>query len=390
MYGTLLTSDKTYVINIKVNITGNEIQERERWKKVKKALDRIFIEGLSAMAHGLFATLIIGTIIQQIGTFMGGNIGEMIFIAGKLAASLTGAGIGVAVAYKFKEAPLVVVSAATAGMAGAFASSILAGKVFVDGANGIWPDPENRWGQFIAAYVGIFFGHMVSGKTKVDILVTPVVTIGSGCLVGFLIGPPISGFMSWLGSLINWGTEQQPFLMGIIVSVLMGMILTLPISSAALGVILNLSGLAAGAATVGCCCNMVGFAVASYRENKVGGLLAQGIGTSMLQVPNIVKKPVIWLPAIISSAILGPVGTMVLHMTNNATGSGMGTAGLVGQIMTWQTMIQTESAQSGTDQDLADPDCASGSCDTWCFRIHEKERLDQDGRYEAGILKCYI
>ena len=117
---------------------------------------------------------------------------------------------------------------------------------------------------------------------------------------------------------------------------------------------------------------MVGFAVASYRENKVGGLLAQGIGTSMLQVPNIVKKPVIWLPAIISSAILGPVGTLVLHMTNNATGSGMGTAGLVGQIMTWQTMIQTESAQMVL------------------IRIHEKERLDQDGRYEAGILKCYI
>ena len=150
--------------------------------------------------------------------------------------------------------------------------------------------------------------------------------------------------MSWLGSLINWGTEQQPFLMGVVVSVLMGMILTLPISSAALGIILNLSGLAAGAATVGCCCNMVGFAVASYRENKVGGLLAQGIGTSMLQVPNIVRRPVIWLPAIISSAILGPVGTMVFHMTSNATGSGMGTAGLVGQIMTWQVMTQSESA----------------------------------------------
>ena len=149
--------------------------------------------------------------------------------------------------------------------------------------------------------------------------------------------------MTWLGSLINWGTEQQPFIMGIVVSVLMGMILTLPISSAALGIILNLSGLAAGAATVGCCCNMVGFAVASYRENKVGGLLAQGIGTSMLQVPNIVRKPVIWLPAILSSAILGPVGTMLLHMTSNATGSGMGTAGLVGQIMTWQTMIATEA-----------------------------------------------
>ena len=130
--------------------------------------------------------------------------------------------------------------------------------------------------------------------------------------------------------------------MGIVVSVLMGMILTLPISSAALGVILNLSGLAAGAATIGCCCNMVGFAVASFRENKFGGLLAQGIGTSMLQVPNIMKRPVIWLPAILSSAILGPVGTMILHMTNNATGSGMGTAGLVGQIMTWQVMTQTE------------------------------------------------
>lgn len=161
-------------------------------EKVKKVLDRIFIEGLSAMAHGLFATLIIGTIIQQIGTFMGGNIGEMIFIAGKLAAALTGAGIGVAVAYKFKEAPLVVVSAATAGMAGAFASSILAGKVFVDGAM-VFAGPGEPLGAFIAAYVGIFFGHMVSGKTKVDILVTPVVTIGSGCLVGFLIGPPTSG-----------------------------------------------------------------------------------------------------------------------------------------------------------------------------------------------------
>ena len=137
-------------------------------------------------------------------------------------------------------------------------------------------------------------------------------------------------------------TDLQPFLMGIIVSVLMGMILTLPISSAALGVILNLSGLAAGAATIGCCCNMVGFAVASYRENKIGGLLAQGIGTSMLQVPNIVRKPIIWVPAILSSAILGPVGTMILHMTSNATGSGMGTAGLVGQIMTWQTMTAVE------------------------------------------------
>lgn len=312
-------------------------------ERLKKILDRIFIDGLSAMAQGLFATLIIGTIIQQIGTLVGGPAGDLIYALGKMAASLTGAGIGAAVAYRFKEGPLVVVSAATAGMVGAFASKLLAGAVLVDGAM-VYAGPGEPLGAFIAAYVGIIFGHLVSGKTKVDILVTPIVAIGTGSAVGLVLGPPISGFMAWLGSLINWGTEQQPFLMGIVVSVLMGMILTLPISSAALGIILNLSGLAAGAATVGCCCNMVGFAVASYRENKIGGLLAQGIGTSMLQVPNIVRRPVIWLPAIASSAILGPVGTMVLHMTSNATGSGMGTAGLVGQIMTWQTMIQTEPA----------------------------------------------
>lgn len=307
---------------------------------IKKALDKIFIEGLSAMAQGLFATLIIGTIIQQIGNLIPGQLGTLVFMAGKVAASLTGAGIGAALAFRFKESTLVVVSAATAGMMGAFAGNVLAGKVLVDGAM-VYAGPGEPLGAFLAAYVGIFFGHIVAGKTKIDILITPIVTIGTGSFVGILLGPPISRFMAWLGSLINWGTEQQPFLMGVVVSVLMGMILTLPISSAALGIILNLSGLAAGAATIGCCCNMVGFAVASYRENKLGGLLAQGIGTSMLQVPNIVKKPIIWLPAILSSAILGPIGTMIFHMTSNATGSGMGTAGLVGQIMTWQTMIQT-------------------------------------------------
>ena len=303
-------------------------------EKLKKLLDRIFIDGLTGMAQGLFATLIVGTIIQQIGSLIGGNVGDMIFVLGKMAATFTGAGIGVGVAYRFKDSPLVVLSAATAGMVCAFA-------VLVDGAM-VFSGPGEPLGAFLAAYVGIEFGHLVSGKTKVDILVTPIVTITAGSAVGLLVGPPISEFMTALGALINWGTEQQPFLMGIIVSVLMGMILTLPISSAALGVILNLSGLAAGAATIGCCCNMVGFAVASYRENKIGGLLAQGIGTSMLQVPNIVRKPIIWVPAILSSAILGPVGTMILHMTSNATGSGMGTAGLVGQIMTWQTMTAVE------------------------------------------------
>lgn len=313
-------------------------------KFLKKWANRIFIEGLTGMAHGLFATLIIGTIIQQIGTLIGGDIGNLIFMVGKVAASLTGAGIGIGVAYRFKESSMVVLSAATAGMVGAFASKILAGAVLVNGAI-VFAGPGEPLGAFLAAYIGIEVGHLVAGKTKVDIIVTPIVTIGAGSVVGLILGPPISEFMQMLGEMINWGTEQQPFLMGIIVSVLMGMILTLPISSAALGVILNLSGLAAGAATVGCCCNMVGFAVASYRENKVGGLLAQGIGTSMLQVPNIVKKPIIWLPAILSSAILGPVGTMVFKMANNATGSGMGTAGLVGQIMTWQTMVGPESAQ---------------------------------------------
>lgn len=308
---------------------------------IKKYLNRVFIDGLSGMAMGLFATLIVGTIIQQIGTFAGGSVGNLIFLAGKAAAAATCAGIGVGVAYKFKESPLVVLSAATCGLVGGYASKILAGTFMADGTI-VLAGPGEPLGAFVAAYVGIEIGHLVAGKTKIDIIVTPLITIGAGSAVGLLAGPPISSFMTWLGSLINWGTEQQPFLMGIVVSVLMGMILTLPISSAALGIILNLSGLAAGAATVGCCCNMVGFAVASYRENKMGGLLAQGVGTSMLQVPNIMRHPLIWLPAIISSAVLGPVSTMLLHMTSNATGSGMGTAGFVGQIMTWQVMTQTE------------------------------------------------
>jgi uncharacterized membrane protein len=310
-------------------------------EKVKRILNKIFIDGLSGMALGLFATLIVGTIIQQIGNLIGGDIGNTLFTIGKVAALLTGAGIGCGVAYKFKESPLVLLSAATAGMVGAYASKILGGEFLVEGTISI-ATPGEPLGSFLAAYVGIEIGHLVSGKTKVDILVTPIVSILSGSVVGLLIGPPISRFMSLLGDLIKLGTEQQPFLMGILVSVIMGIILTLPISSAALGVVLNLSGLAAGAATVGCCANMIGFAVASYRENKVGGLFAQGVGTSMLQVPNIVRKPVIWLPAIIASAILGPISTMVFHMTNNAIGSGMGTSGLVGQIMTYNTMAATE------------------------------------------------
>ena len=306
-------------------------------KQIKKLLKEIFIEGLSGMATGLFATLIIGTIIQQIGGLISGTIGDMLFVIGKVVASVTGVGIGCGVAVRFKESPLVIMSAATCGMMGAFASKILVGSVLVDG-NIVYAGPGEPLGAFIGAVTGIYMGRLVSGKTKVDIIITPLLSILTGSAVGLLFGPPISKAMTFIGEIINISTQQQPFLMGILVSVLMGITLTLPISSAALGIILNLSGVAAGAATVGCCANMVGFAVASYRENKVNGLLAQGLGTSMLQIGTIVKKPIIWLPAIITSAILGPISTMVFHMTNNATGSGMGTAGLVGQITTFQTM----------------------------------------------------
>ena len=305
---------------------------------LKKFFNRVCIEGLSGMALGLFSTLIVGTIIQQLGLLIGGHIGQCAYYIGRMAASVTGAGIGVGVAYKFKESPLVTLSAATCGMVGAFATKILAGATILDNATTL-VGPGEPLGAFIAAYVGIEIGRIFSGKTQIDIVLTPLVSVVSGSAAGLFVGPSISKFMNQVGEMINWGAEQKPLLVGIVVSVLMGMALTLPISSAALGVILNLSGVAAGAATVGCCANMIGFAVASFRENKFGGLLAQGLGTSMLQVPNIIKNPLIWLPSIITSAILGPIATCSLvQMTNNATGSGMGTAGLVGQIMTYQDM----------------------------------------------------
>ena len=320
------------------------VMTKDFWKKLGK---EIFIDGLSGMASGLFATLIIGTIIVQVAGLIPGVVGTYLFMIGKMASAMTGAGIGIGTAKRLEASPLVQVSAATAGMCGAFASKLLAGAAIVSGtvdgglelSNAVvLSGPGEPLGAFVAVMGCIYMGRLVSGKTKVDILVTPFVCIVSGSAVGLLVGPSISAFMTWLGSIINWGTEQAPFVMGIVVSVLMGIILTLPISSAALGIILGLSGIAAGAATVGCCANMVGFAVASYRENKVNGLLAQGLGTSMLQIGNIVKKPVIWLPAIVASAVLGPVSTCVLRMTNNPTGSGMGTAGLVGQINAYQDM----------------------------------------------------
>lgn len=304
-------------------------------EKTKKILNRIFIDGLSGMALGLFSTLIIGTIIAQIGTLIGGPVGSYLKAISNVAKTLTGAGIGVGVACKFKEGPLVTVSAAVAGMIGAFPA---APEAITLGA------PGEPLGAFVAAYVAIEVGHLVAGKTKVDILVTPLISICAGAAIGLFVGPYITDFMKWLGGLVNVNVEQSPIFGGIIVSVLMGMILTLPISSAAIGISMGLTGLAAGAATIGCCCQMVGFAVTSFKDNGVGGLFAQGIGTSMLQIPNIMKRPLIWLPPTLASAILGPIAIIgPFHMTNNATGSGMGTSGLVGQIMTYQTMVATES-----------------------------------------------
>lgn len=300
---------------------------------MKKILNHIFIDGLSGMALGLFSTLIIGTIIGQIGTLVGNEIGTYLIAISSVAKTVTGAGIGVGVAAKFKQGPLVTVSAAVAGMIGAFPA--LGMESFALGKAG------EPLGAFVAALIGIECGRLVAGRTKIDIILTPLVSICTGAAAGFIVGPPISNFMKWLGNLVNINVEASPILGGIAVSVLMGMILTLPISSAALGVSMGLTGLAAGAATIGCCCQMVGFAVASYRENKFGGFIAQGIGTSMLQVPNILRRPLIWLPPIISSAILGPVASAVLHMVSTPIGSGMGSAGFVGQIAAYGAMLET-------------------------------------------------
>lgn len=300
---------------------------------VKKYLNRLFIDGLSGMAYGLFSTLIIGTILCQIASLVGSNqVGDYLNAMGNVAKTLTGAGIGVGVACKLKSAPLTTVSAAVCGMIGAFPN--IANEGFIIGK------PGEPLGAFIAAYIAIEIGRFVAGKTKVDIIVTPISCIIGGAIAGYFVGPYISTAMMWLGNLVNVNVVKYPILGGIAVSVLMGIILTLPISSAAIGVSMGITGLAAGAATVGCCCNMVGFAVISYRENKLGGLVAQGLGTSMLQVPNIVRNPLIWIPAIVSSAILGPISSAVLKMVSNPVGSGMGSAGLVGQFMSYNSMIE--------------------------------------------------
>ena len=290
------------------------------------------IKVLNGMAWGLFASLLIGLIIRQIGVFS--NVQSMITF-GTFAQRLMGPAIAVGVGYALGATPLVLVSLVSVGAIGA-------GTFQIDGSNitAITGEPV---GALIAAWVAAEFGNYISGKTKVDIVLVPFVTILTGGLISLFIGPYIVAFMTALGAFINTATQLHPFTMGIVIAVVMGMVLTLPISSAALSISLNLSGLAAGAATVGCCANMIGFAFASFRDNGWGGLIAQGLGTSMLQVPNIIKKPIIWLPAIITSAILGPISTVVFKMTSNAIGAGMGTSGLVGQVAMLDVMGATPS-----------------------------------------------
>ena len=267
------------------------------------------------MAFGLFASLLIGTIFGTLGEKTGLEIFNTIAVYAKGA---TGAALGVSIAYALKAPQLVIFSAATVGIAG----NELGGPV----------------GALVATIIAAELGKAVSKETRVDILVTPGVTIIFGVLTAQFIGPGVSAFMTAFGDLVKTATVMQPFFMGIVVSALIGIALTLPISSAAICIMLSLDGLAGGAATAGCCAQMIGFAVLSYRENGFGGLLAQGLGTSMLQMPNIVRNPKIWLAPTLASMVTGPISTMVFKLENIAAGSGMGTCGLVGPIGIYTAM----------------------------------------------------
>lgn len=275
-----------------------------------------FIDALGAMAYGLFASLLVGTILNTIGIQF--NIPFLSETLWPLAKQATGAAIAVSIAYALKAPDLVLFSSTVVGLAGNEAGGPI--------------------GVFIATIIGVELGKLISKETKIDIVITPIITIFSGVTVATFIGPGIGYAMTKIGELIMFSTRQQPFLMGILVSVLVGLALTLPISSAAICMMLSLSGLAGGAATVGCCCQMVGFAVISFKDNGIEGLVAQGLGTSMLQMSNIIKNKYIWLPPTIASAILGPVSTLIFKLENTPLGSGMGTSGLVGQIGTINAM----------------------------------------------------
>ncbi|MFD2926260.1 PTS transporter subunit IIC [Halobacillus naozhouensis] len=287
-------------------------------KGVHISVHSYLITALSYMALGLFSSLIIGLIIKTIGQQIP-SLDSFIELGNfAMDTKIWGGAIGVAIAYGLKAPPLVIFAALFSGAFGA--------------------DLGGPAGSYISALLATEVGKLISKETRVDIILTPFVTLTVGFFTGKFIGPPIDQFMTGFGEIINWATAQQPFIMGTIVAVLMGLALTAPISSLAIAIMLSIDGLAAGAATIGCAAQMIGFATISYRDNGLGGFIAQGIGTSMLQVANVVKKPIILLPPTAAGALLAPVATVWLELENNASGAGMGTSGLVGQIMTFQTM----------------------------------------------------
>ncbi len=286
-----------------------------------------FVSSLNGMALGLFSSLLIGLIMKQLGSLLGIN---QLVQFGNIAQLLMGPAIGAGVAYSLNAPPLGIFASVIVGAIGA-------GTVKLGGEQAIITMGEPV-GAYIAALLGVIASKLVNKNTSFKILLIPFTTIVVGGIAGLYISPIMSSVMTVLGSMINKMTELRPIPMGILVSITMGIILTLPISSAALAISLGLSGLAAGASAVGCCANMIGFAVISYKDNGLGGLFAQGLGTSMLQVPNIVKKPKIWIPVIVASGILGPISTTILKMTNTSVGAGMGTSGLVGQIGAFDAM----------------------------------------------------
>ena len=285
------------------------------------------IDALNGMAIGLFSSLIIGLILKQIGVYL--HL-PMLVDFGQLAQKMMCPAIGVGVAYRLNAHPLAMLSAATVGTIGG-------GAVVVKDSIATLAIGEPV-GAFVAVVFGIFAGRLIAGKTSLDILLEPAVSILVGGSVGVYLSPYIARLMTIIGEGINFATEREPFLMSILISLIMGILLTLPISSAAIGIALGLSGYAAGAGVIGCASHMVGFAVASYKENGVGGLVAQGLGTSMLQIGNIIRNPLIALPAIISSILVAPLGILVFKMKAVPLGSGMGTSGLVGQFATIEVM----------------------------------------------------
>lgn len=283
-------------------------------KDIEISGKRYGIDALGAMAQGLFASLLIGTILSTIGKQF--SLDFLVQI-GDFASAVKGCAMAIAIGFALKAPPLVLFSLATVG----YAADDL-GKA------------GGPLAVLIIAIIAAELGKAVSKETKLDILVTPLVTILSGCALSMLCAPYIGKAASAVGNAIMWATELKPLLMGIIVSAIVGIALTLPISSAAICAALGLTGLAGGAAVAGCCAQMIGFAVISFRENKWGGLVSQGIGTSMLQMGNIVKNPKIWIPPTLASMITGPIATCVfkLQMNGAAVSSGMGTCGFVGQI----------------------------------------------------------